>query len=115
VGLALLSPEHIARFVGKDSGFIGLFMAVLTGSVALIPGFVAFPAAALLLQNGASTLAMAGFVSALMMVGVMTFPLEARLMGRRSALLRNALSFLFSFLAAYGVNAAVEFFQKRGF
>jgi len=43
---------------------------------------------------------MSAFISSLMMVGVVTFPVEIKYFNKKSALLRNGISFLFSFLVA---------------
>ena len=43
--LAVLSPEVISGLIGEKSGWLGMLMASLVGSVTLIPGFVAFPLA----------------------------------------------------------------------
>ena len=51
--LAFLSPQTISRIRGGESGWIGVLSASLIGSITLIPGFVAFPMAALLLQQRA--------------------------------------------------------------
>jgi len=55
---------------------------------------VAFPLAALLLKSGVGYAVVAVFITTLMMVGVLTLPLEIRFFGRRVALLRNGLSFI---------------------
>jgi uncharacterized membrane protein YraQ (UPF0718 family) len=98
--LALFDPAAISRLIGEQSGMLGMLAAALVGAITLIPGFVAFPAAAQLLRNGAGVLQIAVFVSTLMMVGVVTLPLEITYFGRRAAITRNALAFGFSFLAA---------------
>jgi uncharacterized membrane protein YraQ (UPF0718 family) len=103
--LTFLSPELIQRYIGADSGVLGLLAASIIGSVTLIPGFVAFPLAASLLARGAGTAHIAVFISTLMMVGVVTYPLERRYFGRREALLRNGMAYLFSFVAAFVVVA----------
>ena len=74
--------------------------AAVVGSVTLIPGFLAFPMAALLLQNGAGAAQIGAFVSSLMMVGVITLPVEIKYLGKKVAFLRNLLAFGFSFLVA---------------
>ena len=71
------------------------------GAVTLIPGCVAFPMASLLLQGGAGVMQIGAFISALMMVGVVTAPVEIRYFGKRMTLFRNILAFLFSFVVAY--------------
>ncbi|THB62456.1 MAG: permease [Spirochaetaceae bacterium] len=98
--LAVFDSATISRILGEESGFPGVIVAALAGAVTLIPGFVAFPAASELLRNGAGVLQIAAFVSSLMMVGVVTLPMEIRYFGARAAIGRNVLAFLFSFAAA---------------
>lgn len=100
VMLALLNPQLISQIIGRQSGWVGVAGAALVGSVTLIPGFIAFPLAALLLQNGAGISQIGAFISSLMMVGVVTLPVEIRFLGRKVALFRNLLAFAFSFLVA---------------
>ena len=104
VVLAFLDQGAISRIMGRESGWAGVAGAAVVGSVALIPGFVAFPLAALLLQQGAGLFQIGAFVSSLMMVGVVTFPLERTVFGTRVALARNLLAFCFS-LAVAGILA----------
>jgi len=98
--LAFLTPETISRIIGRKSGWLGVVGAALVGSVTLIPGFLAFPMAALLLKNGAGAMQIGAFVSTLMMVGVITLPVEIKYLGRKTAYLRNLMAFGFSFLVA---------------
>ncbi|MDW7671517.1 MAG: permease, partial [Bacillota bacterium] len=67
--LAVLNPEVISRIIGTESGWLGVLLAAVVGSVTLIPGFIAFPTAALLLQGGAGYMQIGAFISTLMMVG----------------------------------------------
>jgi uncharacterized membrane protein YraQ (UPF0718 family) len=106
--IAVFDPDTVSRLIGERSGAAGVIAAALVGAITLIPGFVAFPAAAELLKNGAGAVQIAAFVSTLMMVGVVTLPMEIRYFGRRTALARNTLSFLFSFLVAVFVGWAVS-------
>lgn len=98
--LAVLDTATIARYLGAESGVLGVLIAACVGAITLIPGFVAFPAAAALLEGGAGATQIAAFVSSLMMVGVVTLPMEMRYFGRRASLLRNGFAFVFSFAAA---------------
>ena len=98
--LAILNPQVISQIIGSSSGWWGVVLASLVGSVTLIPGFIAFPTAAMLLANGAGYMQIAAFISSLMMVGVVTMPLEIQHFGKKAALLRNALAFVFAFVAA---------------
>jgi uncharacterized membrane protein YraQ (UPF0718 family) len=108
LSLAALDPAAIGSLIGEGSGWWGTLMAALVGAITLIPGFVAFPMAALLLQRGAGTMQIAAFVSTLMMVGVVTFPMERKYFGTKAALLRNLLAFGFSFLVAFIIDVAVK-------
>lgn len=100
LALAILSPETISRLLGDRSGMIGVMMCLVIGAVTLVPGFVAFPLAAALLNAGAGYMQIAAFVSSLMMVGVVTLPLEIKTFGRKAALIRNALALAFSLVVA---------------
>ncbi len=101
--LSFLDPQTISRILGGESGLAGVFGAAVVGSVTLIPGFVAFPLAALLLQQGAGLLQIAAFVSSLMMVGVVTFPVEQSVFGTKVAVARNLLAFGFSLCVAFAL------------
>jgi uncharacterized membrane protein YraQ (UPF0718 family) len=98
--LAILTPEQISVFLGSKSGWYGVLFASLLGSATLIPAFVAFPLAAALLKNGAGYMQIAAFVSTLMMVGIVTLPVEFRYFGKKAAIIRNISAFVFSLIAA---------------
>ena len=98
--LSVLTPEQISRFLGQDSGIMGVVMAAFIGAVTLIPGFVAFPLASALLHNGAGITQIAAFVSTLMMVGIITIPVEIEYFGKKVTIIRNLLAFIFSFIVA---------------
>lgn len=100
VMLAILSPETISKLIGQQSGWIGMLIAGAVGSITLIPGFVAFPLVAALLKNGAGFMQIAVFISTLMMVGIVTIPLEINYFGKKATILRNSFAFAFSFLVA---------------
>lgn len=100
VVLAILNPQVVSRLIGGSSGWLGVLLSSLVGAITLIPGFIAFPTVAMLLKGGAGYMQMGAFVSSLMMVGIVTLPLEIRYFGRKAALARNALAFIFSFAVA---------------
>ena len=84
--LSVLDEKTISRLLGAESGVFGMVIAAIIGSITLIPGFVAFPLAASLLQAGAGYAQIAMFISALMMVGIATLPLEAKYFGKKIAI-----------------------------
>ncbi len=105
--MALLNPQIISAMIGERSGWFGVVLAALVGAITLIPGFVAFPTAALLLENGAGYMQIGAFISALMMVGVVTIPVEIKYFGKKLTLYRNLLAFGFSFVVAYVIGQVV--------
>lgn len=106
--LAVLNPEVISKIIGSDSGWFGVALASVVGSITLIPGFVAFPMAAMLLKGGAGYMQIGAFISTLMMVGVVTMPVEMKYFGKKLTILRNVLAFIFSFVVAYVIGVVVR-------
>jgi len=89
-----LVPEKvITEYLGSNSGALGIVSAALIGSVSLIPGFVAFPLAGIMVSQGVSYTVVAVFITSLMMVGTLTLPLEIKYFGKKAAFMRNILSF----------------------
>ncbi len=105
--LAVISPEMIIKIIGPSSGWFGVVLAAIVGAITLIPGFVAFPTAAMLLQGGAGYMQIAAFISTLMMVGVVTMPVEIKYFGKKLTIYRNILAFIFSFIVAYIIGMVV--------
>lgn len=105
--LAVMNTEVISRIIGEQSGWMGVVFAAIIGAITLIPGFVAFPTAAMLLQGGAGYMQIGAFVSTLMMVGIITAPVEIKYFGKKLTIMRNLLAFLFSFLVAYMIGKVV--------
>ena len=94
--LFFIPSSLIAHYLGANSGCIGFAIAALIGSITLIPGFISYPLAATLLSRDATYAVVAVFMTTLMMVGVVTLPLEIRYFGKRAAILRN----IFNLIAA---------------
>jgi len=98
--LSILSPAQISQLIGEKSGWIGVLIASIIGSITLIPGFLAFPLAAALLENGAGYMQIGAFISTLMMVGIVTMPVEFLYFGKKATFLRNGMGFIFSIIVA---------------
>ncbi len=90
--LGMVPQNRIVALLGEDSGIGGYIAAALIGSLSLMPGFIAYPLCGILVKTGIRPGVIAVFVTTLMMVGVLTLPLEARFFGLRTAFLRNGLS-----------------------
>jgi len=100
VMLSVLDDQTISKIIGTNSGLWGIFLALAIGAITLIPGFVAFPLAAALLNNGAGVAQIAAFISSLMMVGIVTLPMEIKMFGKKATFIRNISAAVFSIFVA---------------
>lgn len=108
VALAVLSPETIKRMIGEETGFTGMLLTSFVGAITVVPVMIAFPIVAELLKNGAGIIQVAVFVSTLTTVGIVTIPMEIKYLGKKIAVLRNVLAFVFSFITAYLVGVLLR-------
>jgi len=99
--LTFLPSGYVLNTIGRSAGIMGVVIAAVFGSIVLIPAFIAFPLAASFLRQGADVRAIAAFVTTLVMVGVLTAPLEMRFFGKRFTVLRNSLSFVMALVIAF--------------
>lgn len=93
IALYFLPNELIVHYLGKDAGALSYVFAALVGSITLMPGFIAYPLASILLKSGVSYAVVAIFINTLMMVGILTLPFEIKYFGVRVAIIRNVLFF----------------------
>lgn len=105
--LAVFNAEFISKIIGSESGWYGVLVSAIVGAITLIPGFIAFPTAAMLLENGAGYMQIGAFISTLMMVGIVTIPVEIKYFGKRLTIARNIIAFLFSFIVAFIIGKVV--------
>jgi len=100
LSLYFVSDELILRFLGDGSGAIGVALAGGLGSVAFMPGFVAFPLAGILLEKGVSYTVIAAFTTTLMMVGIVTYPVEKDFFGIKITVIRNIISLIMAVIVS---------------
>ncbi len=100
LSLYFVSDELILRFLGDGSGAIGVALAGALGSIAFIPGFVAFPLAGILLEKGVSYTVIAAFTTTLMMVGIVTYPVEKDFFGIKITVIRNIISLIMAVIVS---------------
>jgi len=107
VGLLLGFVPHavISKFMGNQSGIVGIFVSALLGAILYIPSIVSFPLAASFLKAGASVTAVAIFITTLTMIGFVTLPLEIKELGKKIALLRNGISLFLAILIGLIIGA----------
>jgi uncharacterized membrane protein YraQ (UPF0718 family) len=105
--LCFVPSSKISSIIGEQSGLSGVLIVALFGSVLHIPSLIAFPLAASVLENGASIVAVAAFITTLTMIGLLTLPLEIKELGKKMAVLRNGLSFIFAVIIALIMGAVL--------
>jgi len=93
LSLGFISEKLLTDILVGRGLLVGTVMAAVAGSVAAIPGFVAFPLAGILAARGVPFTVLGAFTTTLMMVGVVTFPLEKGYLGTKVALVRNLAGF----------------------
>lgn len=100
LSLYFISDELILKFLGEGSGAVGVAIAGGLGSIAFMPGFVAFPLAGILLEKGVSYTVIAAFTTTLMMVGIVTYPVEKDFFGFKITFIRNSLSLIMAVIVS---------------
>ena len=94
VALYFVSEEMLIKYLGKDAGAGAYISAAIIGSISIIPGFISYPLAGILLKTGVSFSVLSVFITTLKMVGILTIPIEAKFFGYKTAIIRNSLSFV---------------------
>ena len=101
ITLSILHPQTISKLIGKESKLLGVTISSIVGSITMMPTFVAFSTGDTLLKAGAGYAQVGALISTLTMVSVMTFSMEAKVIGKKAAFYRNFIAFLFSFVVAF--------------
>lgn len=94
ITLSILDQKTISNLIGSQSGILGTAIALIVGSIVLIPSFVAFPLGGALLKAGAGYPQVAALVSTVMAVGIVTLPTEIKYFSKSIAVKRIILTFL---------------------
>jgi uncharacterized membrane protein YraQ (UPF0718 family) len=98
--LFLIPDKIILKYLGDNNKIVGIMLASFFGSVTLMPGFIAFPLCGILLKKGVTYMVLSAFSTTLMMVGVLTYPIEKEYFGTRVTILRNIFSFFIAIVVA---------------
>ncbi len=104
--LFLIPDETLVKYMGEGSGVKGWITAAGFGSIALIPGFIAYPLCGILIKSGVAYSVIAVFITTLMMTGFLTLPVEAKFFGWKVSVIRN----LVSLAAALFIGLIMGFF-----
>ncbi|MCP4404366.1 MAG: hypothetical protein GY801_44580 [bacterium] len=101
--LFLVPDKMILNFLGNNDKFIGVILASLFGSITLMPGFIAFPLCGILLKKGVDYMVLSAFTTTLMMVGILTYPVEIEYFGVKVTIIRNVISFFAALIVALSI------------
>jgi len=110
VFLYFIPESAIRQNLGDRAGVQGFIVGAGIGSITLLPGFVAYPICAVLMKQGVSIVVLAAFLTTLMMVGIITLPLESKFFGTKAALIRNFLSLIGAVSVALLMGISYEWF-----
>ncbi len=100
VALYLLPEQVLLRTLAPENRWVAMGAALGIGSISVMPGFIAFPLCGVLLERGALYMVLSAFSMTLMMVGVVTFPVEKKYLGGRLSLVRNVAGLLVALAVA---------------
>lgn len=99
--LGFITESTIQKSLGTTANrWAATGISALVGSVAIMPGFIAFPLGAILRSKGVLYMVISAFTTTLMMVGVLTFPIEQAFLGTKVAIFRNIIGFIIALLVA---------------
>ena len=87
--------ELVVKYLGKESGVKGVFIAILMGSLPTGPLYIAFPIASALLKKGARVLNVIAFLSAWSCIKLPQEMVELEFLGLNFMLARLALTVIF--------------------
>lgn len=98
--LFLIPEKIISVYLKENNRFIGVGIASIFGSITLMPGFITFPLCGILLKKGVTYMVLSAFSTTLMMVGVLTYPIEKEYFGVKVTIIRNTLSLFIALIVA---------------
>ena len=98
--ILLISDKMIIKYLGGHIPIIGLLVGLIVGSITMMPGFIAYPLAGILVDKGVDYMVVAAFITTLMLVGVATYPVEKEYFGIKATIWRNAAGFIIAAIVA---------------
>ncbi|MGM0438013.1 MAG: hypothetical protein ACQEQD_07045 [Bacillota bacterium] len=98
--ILLVSDKMIIKYLGGHIPIIGLLVGLIVGSITMMPGFIAYPLAGILVDKGVDYMVVAAFITTLMLVGVATYPVEKEYFGIKATIWRNAAGFIIAAIVA---------------
>ena len=98
--LFLVPDRLISEYLGESNKLTGVLLASFLGSITLMPAFIAFPLCGILLKKGVLYMVLSAFTTTLMMVGILTYPIEKEYFGIKVTIVRNVISLFIALIVA---------------
>ncbi len=102
--------EAVVRYLGKDAGVRGIFLAIIMGAFPTGPLYIAFPIASALLKKGARISNVIVFLSAWSCIKIPQELVELEFLGFRFMLARLTLTIVFAIAMGLAIERIVEWF-----
>ena len=117
MGGVLLIVSYLSIFVDRyyeamftHNSYIDLLIGNMAGSISFGIPITSYIIGGELINEGVSLIAVTAFMVAWVTVGFIQFPAEAKILGKKFAIIRNLLSFIFSILIALATVFTLEVF-----
>jgi uncharacterized membrane protein YraQ (UPF0718 family) len=98
--LFFIPDKLLVEYLGMNNKYFGMIVGAIFGSITVIPGFIAFPLCGILLKKGVAYITLSSFSTTLMMVGLLTYPIEKTYFGHKITIIRNLISFVIAIVIA---------------
>jgi len=98
-----------------DNAAINLLIGSLAGSLSFGIPITSYIVGGELLKKGLSLLVITAFIISWTTVGITMLPLEARFLGKKFAIVRNAINFIFSMLIAVLVFYTIDLLRSESY
>jgi uncharacterized membrane protein YraQ (UPF0718 family) len=102
----LFPHELIVKYLGIGNKYLSTIFASLIGSITIMPGFIAFPLAGILREQSIPYMVISAFTTTLMLVGIITFPVEKEFLGVKITIIRNVICFVIAIIVALVMGVA---------
>jgi len=96
----ILIPKHAYRFIFSGNWFFDPLIGAVLGSISGGNPLTSYVIGGELRQEGVSMLAITAFIVSWVTVGIIQLPAEGLMLGKRFAIVRNAVSFCTSIVIA---------------
>lgn len=87
-----ISRERVVKYMGENSGLLGILLAIIIGSIGAGPMYAAFPFTSVLLKKGVKFTNVIIFMNAWCVTKIPTVLFEITSLGYRFTLLRLAIN-----------------------